>query len=113
MRRQGEGSRLRDSPRKQLHVSVVQSAFQNILGRQFGQIMGDMDAGAAQLEQFNLFAAGFSAEDEAQWRFLAMLGFVFGEPGEIEFLLGLVGGLDASQLQISESGGIIRTDRSA
>ena len=81
-------------------MSVVQFTFQNILGRQFGQVLGDMDAGAAQLEQFNLLAAGVSAEDEAQWRFLARLGFVFGEPAEIEFHAALAGGLEASQFQI-------------
>jgi len=45
---------------------LMQLAFQNILGRQDGQILGDMDAGAAQLKQFDLFAVLPGAKDDAQ-----------------------------------------------
>lgn len=54
-----------------------------LLGRQFGQILPDMDAGLAETKQRNGFLAAFAAKNQASEEFFIRLLVMFSQPTEV------------------------------
>ena len=67
---------------------------------QGGQVLGDVDAGLAEFEEFDLLLLFSGTENDAKRRFFAWLLLVFGEPAEIEFHLAFVVGFEVAELEV-------------
>ena len=79
----------------------MEFAFELGLGKEFGPVTGNVDAILSGFEQFHRFFLFAGAEDEADGRVLARLGFVFREPAEIQFHLAFVAGFELVKFQIN------------
>ncbi len=78
----------------------VEFLLQQFARREGGQILGDMDAGLAEFEEFDLFLFFSGAKDEAERGFLAGLLLVFGQPAEVEFHLAFVFGFEVAEFEV-------------
>ena len=74
---------------------------QQLLGRQFGEVFGDMNAGLAELQQFDALVILAGAEDDAQWRLFARLTFVLVEPAQVQGHLAEMIGPKLIELQFN------------
>lgn len=63
--------------------SVLEFALEQGFGQQFGEVGGDLDAAATEIEQLDGFLPLSGAEDEAHGRFFAVLALVFVQLGQI------------------------------
>lgn len=86
-------------PFTRFQQGLVQVLFQLRLGRQLGPVFGDGDAVFVDLQQFHLFTAGFSAQDEADgWLFLG-LALELVQPFQVQLHLPFVRGFETAQLE--------------
>lgn len=64
----------------------MQFGLQHFSGWQGSEVFGDVDAAGVQFQQFDLFLLFAAAQDDAQWRRLARLLLVFGQPAQYWWL---------------------------
>lgn len=64
------------------------------------EVFGDVDAGLAEFEQFDLLFLLTGTKDEAEGRFFAGLLLVFRQPAEVEFHLAFVLGLEVTEFEL-------------
>lgn len=62
---------------------LVQALLQEFARREFGQVLGKVDAVAVEIEVFHPFGLLSRAEDKADGLFLSWLAFVTVQPVEI------------------------------
>ena len=61
---------------------LVQAAFEQLHGGEFGEVFAHADGSGIELEKFHLLGIGRGTEDEADGRFLPWGAFVFVQPAK-------------------------------
>ena len=78
----------------------VEFLLEQFAGRQSGEVVGDVDAGLAEFEEFDLFGLFPCAENDSKGRLFLRLLLVFGEPAEVKFHLAFVFCLEVAELEV-------------